>query len=80
MLRSMKKIYRIELELLNEIEDFSKYSGISGYKLLLRCGVDHRAITKLRTGKQIRSGTINIIRNYIANYKKKHPPIASYNK
>lgn len=64
---------KIEARILNEIYQFCKINKTSEYQFGLRAVGCHKLIKRLRDGREIRSGTINAIREYIA----KHTPKTS---
>lgn len=59
---------KIEDQILAEISEFRMRSGISERKFGLAAAKDHKLVSRLRKGREVYSGTINAIRNYIKNY------------
>jgi hypothetical protein len=69
----MKYYNKIEEELLDEIKKFTSSRGMSEGKFGLEAINDHKLVSRLENGREVRSGTINTIRRFMANYDKDLP-------
>lgn len=69
IMKTQSKFVPIELQLLNEISEFCESTGLSERQLLVRAVNDPKVLKRVRQGRQIQSGTINGIREYIFKNK-----------